>query len=47
MVDESTFLLIVDQALLDRYSDLKVDWRQTPWSEGFTVRCAKPRPGRC
>jgi Fe-S cluster assembly iron-binding protein IscA len=47
VVDDPTFQLIVEQALLDRYSDLTVDWRQTSWYEGFSIRCAKPRPGAC
>ncbi len=47
VVEDPTFQLIVEQALLDRYSDLKVDWRKTPWYEGFTIRSATPRPSSC
>ena len=35
------------KTLIDRYSDLRLDYRINPWFEGISIRCANPRPGRC
>ena len=47
MYEDPEFVVIVDRTLIDRYSDLRLDYRINPWFEGISIRCANPRPGRC
>ena len=44
VIESEEFRIVVEKALLERYSDLHVDYRKSPWFEGITIRCATPRP---
>ena len=47
MFEDPGFVVIVNKELIERYSQLRLDYRIRPWYEGISIRCDNPRPGQC